>query len=659
MNTRNSGIEYDRTALIVILFCMTVVIVGSILGISYLFEYNFYESGDGGATAKSIAVQIYSNEDLDDAKDYYDCVRTAKDNYRINYYQDRFSPQKTSFVFCVTDVYGNPIFTNLGNTPQDLDKAAEDYKFAVYNGSSNYFVFDPDGNTIPLKINYYISSDSENISGDKYSVSFKWIEIANDLRFFLFVALAAAIVIMLIILSVITINAGVKENNKGEIVMSFIDRVPLDICAAFLIFSFWVAWLIIGITAAADVNMVVNNIVIVITSVAMILILMTFLSTLSVRIKIGKALKNTLVYRICKAFKRKTPRKIRKRLFVELTMFQKLIIGIVVFILFEAVILLFMTYFGLIQKNADVQSVFVIFLIVWSITRLLIVPIFAMIAINLNYVKEEGQRLAQGVFGDEIADKLTIAAFKAHGQNLDKIKKEINKAMAQELKSEKLKSELITNVSHDIKTPLTSIKNYVDFLKSDSLTEEQKHKYLEILTAHTEKLDLLLNNLIEASRINSGSIDINLEKTSLNILIEQTVEESADRLEKSELLPRIVMPQEDIYIMGDGQWLWRILANLMNNACKYASPGTDVLIELSEKDGKAVVLFENESKNELNIEGNELKERFIRGDSSRHSEGFGLGLSIANSLTEMQNGKMDISVFDGKFTVTLEFDSIQ
>ncbi len=659
MNNRNSGIEYDRTALIVILFCMTVVIVGSILGISYLFEYNFYESGDGGATAKSVAVQIYSSEDLDDAKDYYDCVRTTKDSYRIKYYQDRFSPQKTSFVFCVTDVYGNPIFTNLGNSPKDLEKAVKDYESAVYNGSSNYFVFDDEGNTIPLKLNYYISSDSDRISNDKYTESFKWIEIANDLRFFLFFALAAAIVIMLIILSVITINAGVKENKNGEIVLSFIDRVPLDICAAFLLFSFWVAWLIIGITTAADVNMVVNNIVIIITSVAMILILMTFLSTLSVRIKLGKALKNTLVYRIYKAFKRKTPRKIRRRLFVELTMFQKLIIGIVIFILFEAAILLFMTYFGLIQKNADVQSVFVIFLIVWSITRLLIVPVFAMIAINLNYVKEEGQRLAQGVFGDEIADKLSIAAFKAHGQNLDKIKKEINKAMAQELKSEKLKSELITNVSHDIKTPLTSIKNYVDFLKSDNLTAEQRHKYLEILTTHTEKLDLLLSNLIEASKINSGSIDINLEKTSLNILIEQTVEESADRLEKSELLPRIIMPQEDIYIMGDGQWLWRILANLMNNACKYASPGTDVLINLSEKDGKAVVLFENESKNELNIEGNDLKERFMRGDSSRHSEGFGLGLSIANSLTEMQNGKMDISVFDGKFTVTLEFDSIQ
>lgn len=658
MNTQKPKVEYDRTAMTIILFCMTVVIVGSILGISYLFEYNFYESGDGGATAKSVAVQIYSSEDLDDAKDYYECVRTTKDNYRIEYYKNRFSPQETNFVFCVTDVYGNPIFTNLGDSEADLEAALEKYEGAAYNGTSNYFVFDEHGNTIPLKLNYFIAMGSQQLAEDKYSSSFKWIEIANDLRFFLFFALGAAVIVMLVILSIITINAGVKENQNGEIVPSFIDRIPLDICAAFLLFTFWVAWLIIGLTTAADANMVVNNIVIMITCVAMILILMTFLSTLSVRIKMGKALKNTLVFRIYTAFKRKTPRKIRRKLFVELTMFQKLIIGIVLFILFEAVILLFMTYFGLIQKDADTQSIFVMFLIIWGTTRLLIIPVFAMVAINLNYVKEEGQRLAQGIFGDEIADKLTIAAFKAHGQNLDKIKKEINKAMEQELKSERLKSELITNVSHDIKTPLTSIKNYVDFLKNDNLTEEEKNRYLEILTVHTEKLDILLSNLIEASKINSGSIDIKLEKTSLNILIEQTVEESIDRLEKSELLPRIDMPAEDVFIMGDGQWLWRILANLMNNACKYASPGTDVSISLYERDGKAVIDFSNEFNNELHIEGNELKERFMRGDASRHSEGFGLGLSIANSLTEMQNGTMDVSVFEGKFRVTLEFDSV-
>lgn len=646
-------VETDRTALTIILFCMTVIVVGSILGISYLFEYNFYESGDNGETAKSVAVQIYSLEDLEDAKDYYDCVTVSKDSYRINYYQDHFLPENTNFIFCVTDVSGEPLFTNHN---EGNETALKEYETAKYNGSSNHFIFDENGNTVPLKFDYYIALGDSQLANDKYTQSFKWIEIANDLRFFLFFALCVGVVMILVVLSVITINAGLSESETGGIAQSFIDRIPLDICAAFMIFAFWVAWMIIELTSAADVNMVVHNIVVMITCVAMILILMTFLSTLSVRIKLGKTLKNTLVYKVYKLFKRKTPRKIRRKIFVELSMFQKLIIGIVCYILTEAVILLFMTYFGLIEKTSDTQSVFIMFLIIWGTTRLLIIPIFAMIAINLNYVKEEGQRLAQGVLGDEIADKLTIAAFKAHGQNLDKIKKEINKAMEQELKSERLKSELITNVSHDIKTPLTSIKNYVDFLKRDSLTEEERVRYLEILTHHTEKLDILLKNLIEASQINSGSINIKLEKTSLNILIEQTVEESADRLEKSELLPRIIIPEDDVYIMGDGQWLWRILANLMNNACKYAMPGTDVTISLDKTDDKAVIRFANSSKNDLNIEGNELKERFMRGDSSRHSEGFGLGLSIANSLTEMQNGEMDISVIDGEFIVTIEFD---
>ena len=279
-----------------------------------------------------------------------------------------------------------------------------------------------------------------------------------------------------------------------------------------------------------------------------------------------------------------------------------------------------------------------------------------MIAVNLHYVKEEGQKLAEGVLGDGISSKLTIASIRAHGKNLDSIRKEINKAMEQELKSEKLKSELIANVSHDIKTPITSIKNYVDFLGREDITDEERKGYLEIINKHTDKLSLLLNDIIEASQISSGSIDINLEKTSLNIIIEQTVEEFATKLEQSELIPRIEIPQDDVYIMGDGKWLWRIFANLFNNACKYSAPGTDVKVALDCEDGKATVKIANLSQTELDIEGDELFERFVRGDSSRHTEGNGLGLSIAKSLTELQGGEMDISVEDNMFIAVLTFD---
>ncbi|MBQ8015407.1 MAG: HAMP domain-containing histidine kinase [Clostridia bacterium] len=658
--------ESDRTAAVIILICMTIVVIGCILGMSYLQEYKFYEKDDNGNTAKSVAVQLYSLDDISFAKDYFNCAEDAGSNpdnvneayvRRIEYYRDKFSLKNSSFVFCVLDTLDNKVFDSL--TESGSSKTFEDFsESAIYKGSSDFYRFYSNGNTVPLRIVYAILTGDDAEANDKYSNAFRWIEIANSLKYFLFVVMFIAALIIVIILSVMTINAGFTDDENGEIVPGFIDKIPLDVCTLFLLSLFTVAWMVIGLTSAADVDMVLNNVVVMFVCVAAILVLMTYLQTLSVRVKMGKIYKNTLFYGIYRKFKRRAPRKFR-RFFSDMSMFKKLMLGVSTFVLGEAAILSVMAYLGILRDDGDASTVMLTFIIVWAMTRLLLIPILAMYAINLHYVKEEGQRLAKGVLGDEISDKLTIASIRAHGKNLDLIKKEINKAMEQELKSEKLKSELITNVSHDIKTPLTSIKNYVDLLSRDNLNEEERHKYLEIVNRHTDKLSMLLSDLIEASQISSGNIEINLEKTSLNIVIEQTVEEFATKFEKSELIPRIKMPEDDVCIMGDGKWLWRIFANLFNNACKYAAPGTDVEISVDSKDGKAAVSITNIANTELEIEGDELFERFVRGDSSRHTEGHGLGLSIAKSLTELQQGQLDISVSDNKFTAVLIFDAVQ
>lgn len=636
----------DSAASIIILFSMTIVAIGCILGISYLIEYNFYEPGDNGRTAKSVAVQIYSLEDVEQAKDFYNCYYEEKDDYQVSYYEGRFSPEKTNFVFYVTDTTNEIYYTNSLN-----DKTVtEEYKKAEYSGSSSHFIYDENGKTIPLRINYYIETDT-NVD-DKYSSAFRWIDLADTLKYFLFVALCIAVVIVLVMLSIITINAGIKD---GEVEPGFIDKIPLDICVLFMGVVFSVSWIILGLTTAANVGMVLNNLIIIFTVVIDVIIIMSFLSTLSVRIKMGKLYKNTIVYRVIRKFKRKTPRKVR-RVFKEISVFKKLMFGIVIYVVFEAAILISATYFGLVSKTASPSDVLIIFLITWGITRLIMIPVFSMVAINLHYVKEEGQRLAEGVLGDEITKKLTIASFRAHGQNLEVIRQEINKAMEQELRSEKLKNELITNVSHDIKTPLTSIVNYVEILKTKTYSEEEEQKYLDIISNQSHKLNRLLEDLIVTSQISTGSIELNKEKMSLNIIIGQTIEEFADKLEKSELLPRVFMPENDIYITADGHCLWRVISNLISNACKYSKPGTDVIVSLEEIEDKAVVRISNISKSKLDTEQTDLKERFVRGDSSRHTEGNGLGLSIANTLTELQGGELDIDFLNGVFEATLRFD---
>ena len=650
----NMRSDTDRTSAIIILICMAMIAVGCVLGISYLVEYNFYEKGDGGRTAKTVAFQLYSLDDLEQAQDYYSCFYEDEDSYRLNYYKDRFSSDRTNFRFYVTDNSDVVYYTNFESGMESVEK---EFTSADYSGSSSFFIYDEKGKTIPLRINYYVPSLENTPVSDKYSSAFRWIEIADTLKYVLFLVLAVAAVVIIIMLSQITITAGVKENESGEVEPGFIDRIPFDICLLFLVAIVGIAWVIMGLTMAGDVGMVLNNVIILILFVALILILMTFLQTLSVRVKMGKLYKNTLVYRLIRKFKRKTPRNLRKRIFKEMSFFKKLCIGIALYIIAEAAILLAMVYLGIIGEVFAPMSVLGMFLVVWALTRLILIPIIAMIAINLNYIREEGQRLAEGVLGDEIASKLTIASFRAHGKNLDQIKKEISKAMEQEIKSERLKTELVTNVSHDIKTPLTSIVNYVEILRREDTSPEEREKYLEILSRHTKNLNILLDELIEASKISSGNIEIELSKISMNIIISQTVEEFADKLEKNALLPRISMPVDDVYVMGDGRWIWRILSNLLNNACKYSAPDTDVEIDLEEVDGKAILRISNEVKEEITVDAQELTERFVRGDSSRHTEGSGLGLSITKILAELQDAELEVEIDDDqKFTAKLIFD---
>ncbi len=650
----NMRSDTDRTSAIIILLCMAMVAVGCVLGISYLVEYNFYEEGDGGKTAKTVAFQLYSLDDLEQAKDYYSCFYQDEDSYRLNYYKDKFSTDRTNFVFYITDNSGRIYYTN---SKSDISGIEGEFLSAEYKGNASFFIYDNEGETIPLRINYFVSHLEESRVNDKYSSAFRWIKIADSLKYSLFLALAVAAVVIIIMLSQITINAGIKEKESGEVEPGFIDKIPFDVCLLFLASVFGISWVIMGLTMAGDVGMVLNNVIIMILFVALLLILMTFLQTLSVRVKMGRIFKNTVIYRVIRKFKRKTPRNLRKRIFKEMSFFKKMCIGIALYIAAEASILLAMAYLGIIGEVFAPMSVLGMFLVVWALSRLILVPIIAMVAINLNYIREEGQRLAEGVLGDEIASKLTIASFKAHGKNLDLIKKEINKAMEQEIKSERLKSELITNVSHDIKTPLTSIVSYVDILRREETTDEEREKYLEILSHHTKNLNLLLDELIEASKISSGNIEIELSKISMNIIISQTVEEFADKLDKNALLPRISMPDDDVYVMGDGRWIWRILSNLLNNACKYAVPDTDVEIDLKEADGKAILTISNEAKSEITVDAQELTERFVRGDSSRHTEGSGLGLSITKILAELQAAQLEVEVDDSqKFTAKLIFD---
>ena len=242
------------------------------------------------------------------------------------------------------------------------------------------------------------------------------------------------------------------------------------------------------------------------------------------------------------------------------------------------------------------------------------------------------------------------------GKQLNDIAGGLSNAIDEKLKSERLKTELITNVSHDIKTPLTSIINYVDLLKKEDVEGEKAKEYLDILDSKSQRLKKLTEDLVEASKASSGAIKLNMERLNVNELIKQISGEFEDKFKSHNLQEIITFPESDLYINADSRYMYRVLENMYSNISKYAMEGTRVYTDIAEKDGNVTIQLKNVSKQKLNISADELMQRFVRGEASRNTEGSGLGLSIARSLTELQQGKFNIYLDGDLFKVTIEFN---
>ncbi len=259
----------------------------------------------------------------------------------------------------------------------------------------------------------------------------------------------------------------------------------------------------------------------------------------------------------------------------------------------------------------------------------------------------------------DLAYKIDTAALQGETYEMAKAVNEmgdgLQKAVDAIVRNERLKAELITNVSHDIKTPLTSIVNYVDLLKRENLPGERVQRYIEVLDQKSQRLRQLTEDLVEASKISSGNIELQMVKMQLQSMLQQAYGEFQDRFEERSLTPVWEMEKEPVCIMADGRQLWRILENLFGNIYKYAAEGTRIYIDLYTEDGRAVLSLQNTSREELTVDAQELAGRFVRGDKSRSTEGSGLGLSIAQSLVELHGGTFEITADYDLFRVTMGF----
>lgn len=294
-------------------------------------------------------------------------------------------------------------------------------------------------------------------------------------------------------------------------------------------------------------------------------------------------------------------------------------------------------------------------ILLWLLLKTALLIIAVNVLIQMKQLQTGSRLLAEGKLNHTLDTSHMLWEFKKHGENLNRIGDGMAIALEERVKSEHFKTELITNVSHDIKTPLTSIINYIDLLQKENISPKTAQGYLDVLERQSARLKKLIEDLMEASKASTGNLNVNLEPCDIDILLTQIFGEFEEKLFANQLELVTQSPDSTIVLLADNRHLFRIFENLMNNICKYSQPGTRVYVNWKADDKEACIIFRNISKYALNLSGEALLERFVRGDTSRSTEGNGLGLSIAQSLAELMEGTLKIKTDGDLFKVTLTF----
>ena len=464
-----------------------------------------------------------------------------------------------------------------------------------------------------------------------------------------------SIALLLVITIYLFWSIGHKSGEEG-ISLNSIDKIPYEVFV-------FVCLMILSIALATVVNLggTINYVILLVGTLGY-LVCYAMLAVIGVttikRIKARKFIKSFLTYKIGKWCFDKI-KKLFETLDEKTTENKRLFWYYLLFIIIS-VMLACLFYTG-------IAIILLIGFWIWSYYKL------KKYIINQEKIKNALKDIYEGKNDVRLNNEELTGVLKEMSVYVNDIASGFSNAINESLKSERLKTELITNVSHDIKTPLTSIINYVDLLKKENIQDEKVKEYIDILDKKSQRLKKLTEDLVEASKVSSGNVKLNFENINVKELFNQTIGEFKDKFEEKNLKIEVQMPSEDIRIKADSRYLYRIIENLFSNITKYALESSRVYIDIKEakeireknidknkgREGKYLnISIKNISKDKLNISSDELMQRFVRGDKSRYTEGNGLGLSIAKSLTEIQGGKFDIIIDGDLFKVEINWPEI-
>ena len=429
-------------------------------------------------------------------------------------------------------------------------------------------------------------------------------------------------------------SAGHWAGHEG-IHLTWLDKIPADVWLIVLLCTFFIGWEAFYYEWGR-----------VFFCAALVPLVLLFLCAFAAQCKAGTVLRGALIGRIARFLWRIVRAVFRALLhtLVRLPLVWKTaLVGLVIA---GAEFLLYINDFYRVRYG--------VFLVMKLIELLAVLYI----AVSLRTLQKGGEKLARGDFSSPIDTRYLLWDFKRYGQELNDVQGGLEQAVQEQMKAEHLKTELITNVSHDIKTPLTSIVNYVDLLKKEDMPSSAAREYIAVLDRQSHRLKKLTEDLVEASKASSGALNVELQPTDVNVLLSQIEGEYQERLAACHLTLVTQPPAPGTMIQADSRLLSRVMDNLVSNVCKYALENTRVYVTAAVRDGQAVISFKNVSRDELNISPDELMERFVRGDASRHSEGSGLGLSIARSLVQLQGGTFALSIDADLFRADIVFPLI-
>ena len=431
--------------------------------------------------------------------------------------------------------------------------------------------------------------------------------------------------------------------DSDEVTENYFTKMPFDVLTLILavpaLAIFWIA------LEGGQTDLEVAAIIIIPVC------LFLWLINVAHRIKQGKLFRNTLIAKLCVLVFRGL-----KALYTNIGLLWKTIVIMAIVSVYELVILILAVLW-----SGSIESEVVLLLVIGLLfEKIVVYPIILYVVYMTKTLFRGGSELANGNTDYKINVNPLLFEYKKHGENLNNLSDGITKAVEERIKSERMKTELVANVSHDIKTPLTSVINYSDLIhkEAEKLDHSTLAEYSEVLNRQSNRLKKLLEDLVEVSKANTGSMDITMEKLEMGTLLLQIAAEYDDKFREKNLETDFTKPEEELYFMADSRKIWRVFDNLMQNIYKYAYPGTRVYISAESKGEKLCVQFKNTSFEQIDKSPEELLERFTRGDESRHKEGNGLGLAIAKSLTELQGGEMKVEIDGDLFKVIILVDEL-